>query len=288
MSAARTGSPLPNTPARTQGACHESRLSAERAGRAAHINRVEPPQKRPAAMLSEAEVFKMSVTNALGCGQQRGYSQSYRGNIVEVNLFKDVRLEIGVNDDFVQTIIDAIIKGARSRSSRQARLAQVRHRASSVRRQRVRSERSVHPRSGSIDFRTSAWPSTSSSKRSARCEAPRGLPPSATPREPQDLGVAEAHRPDISAERSRRSSQPSRGEKRKTTSSANPCAGRWSERPLVLSSYLHLLAPLRLQDVGSEDAPISILPPEPSEWRTPRPSRRNRRLPRRQDTSEGF
>ncbi|MEZ4268132.1 MAG: P-II family nitrogen regulator [Myxococcota bacterium] len=64
--------------------------------------------------LAEAEVFKMSVTNALGCGQQRGYNESYRGNIVEVNLLKKVRLEIGVNDDFVQTTIDAIIKGART------------------------------------------------------------------------------------------------------------------------------------------------------------------------------
>jgi len=64
--------------------------------------------------LAESEVFKMSVTNALGCGQQRGYSESYRGNIVEVNLLKKVRLEIGVNDDFVQTTIDAIIKGART------------------------------------------------------------------------------------------------------------------------------------------------------------------------------
>ncbi|MCB9729048.1 MAG: P-II family nitrogen regulator [Deltaproteobacteria bacterium] len=64
--------------------------------------------------LAEADVFKMSVTNALGCGQQRGYSESYRGNIVEVNLLKKVRLEIGVNDDFVKTTVDAIIRGART------------------------------------------------------------------------------------------------------------------------------------------------------------------------------
>ncbi len=29
--------------------------------------------------LYEAEVSKMSVTNALGCGQQGGYHESYRG-----------------------------------------------------------------------------------------------------------------------------------------------------------------------------------------------------------------
>jgi nitrogen regulatory protein P-II 1 len=64
--------------------------------------------------LYEAEVFKMSVTNALGCGQQRGYHESYRGVDIEVNLLKKVRLEIAVNEDFVQPTIDAIIKGART------------------------------------------------------------------------------------------------------------------------------------------------------------------------------
>ena len=64
--------------------------------------------------LYDAEVFKVSVTNALGCGQQKGYSESYRGVPTEVNLLKKVRLEIAVNEDFVQPTIDAIIKGART------------------------------------------------------------------------------------------------------------------------------------------------------------------------------
>ena len=64
--------------------------------------------------LYEAEVFKISVTNALGCGQQRGYHESYRGVDIEVNLLKKVRIEIAVNEDFVQPTIDAIIKGART------------------------------------------------------------------------------------------------------------------------------------------------------------------------------
>ena len=64
--------------------------------------------------LYEAEVFKISVTNALGCGRQKGYHESYRGVDVEVNLLKKVRLEIAVNEDFVKSTIDAIIKGART------------------------------------------------------------------------------------------------------------------------------------------------------------------------------
>lgn len=64
--------------------------------------------------LYKAEVFKMTVTNALGCGQQKGYTETYRGVIHEVNLLKKVRIEIAVNEDFVQPAIDAIIKGART------------------------------------------------------------------------------------------------------------------------------------------------------------------------------
>ena len=64
--------------------------------------------------LYKAEVYKMSVTNSLGCGQQMGYTETYRGAITEVNLLKKVRLEIAVNDNFVKPTIDAVIKGART------------------------------------------------------------------------------------------------------------------------------------------------------------------------------
>jgi nitrogen regulatory protein P-II 1 len=56
----------------------------------------------------------MSVTNAMGCGQQKGYHETYRGVDVEVNLLKKVRIEIAVNDAFVQPTIDAIVEGART------------------------------------------------------------------------------------------------------------------------------------------------------------------------------
>jgi len=64
--------------------------------------------------LYKAEVSKMSVTNALGCGEQHGYEESYRGIKFEVNLLKKVRLEIAVNEDFVEKAIEAIIEGART------------------------------------------------------------------------------------------------------------------------------------------------------------------------------
>ena len=64
--------------------------------------------------LFSKDIFKMSVTNALGCGQQKGYHENYRGVDMEVNLLKKVRIEIAINDDFVDQTVDAVIEGARS------------------------------------------------------------------------------------------------------------------------------------------------------------------------------
>ncbi|MDD2236874.1 MAG: P-II family nitrogen regulator [Kiritimatiellae bacterium] len=74
------------------------------------------PEKLPSVKraLYDREIRKMSVTNCLGCGQQGGYHETYRGVEMEVNLLKKIRLEIGVNDDFVKATIDAIVEGARS------------------------------------------------------------------------------------------------------------------------------------------------------------------------------
>jgi len=74
------------------------------------------PQKLPDVKqaLFEADVHKMTVTNAIGCGQQKGFSETYRGVVQEINLLKKTRIEIAVNDEFVKPTIEAIIKGARS------------------------------------------------------------------------------------------------------------------------------------------------------------------------------
>jgi nitrogen regulatory protein P-II 2 len=74
------------------------------------------PEKLPDVKkaLFDAEVFKMTVTNVVGCGQQMGFTETYRGIVQEVNLLKKVRLDIAVNDNFVKPTIDAIMKGART------------------------------------------------------------------------------------------------------------------------------------------------------------------------------
>ena len=66
--------------------------------------------------LYEKEIFKMSVSNALGCGQQRGFTETYRGVDIEVNLLKKVRLDIALNEDFVEPAIEAIRSAAHTGS----------------------------------------------------------------------------------------------------------------------------------------------------------------------------
>lgn len=66
--------------------------------------------------LFDAEIYKMTVTNALGAGQQKGFTEAYRGVIHTVNLLKKVRIEIAVNEDFVEPTVSAIIEGARTGS----------------------------------------------------------------------------------------------------------------------------------------------------------------------------
>ncbi len=59
-------------------------------------------------------IFKMTVTNVLGAGQQKGFTEIYRGVLTEVKLLKKVRLEIAVNEEFIEPTIEAIKKGART------------------------------------------------------------------------------------------------------------------------------------------------------------------------------
>jgi len=64
--------------------------------------------------LFDADVHKMTVTSAKGCGQQKGYDESFRGVHSEVILRNKIQIEVAVNEDFLEPTIDAIIAGART------------------------------------------------------------------------------------------------------------------------------------------------------------------------------
>jgi len=64
--------------------------------------------------LYEAEINLITVSEVLGHGRQKGFSEVYRGVKEIGNLLKKIRLEIAVNENFVEPTIKAIIKGAKT------------------------------------------------------------------------------------------------------------------------------------------------------------------------------
>lgn len=56
----------------------------------------------------------ITVSEVLGHGRQKGVDEFYRGVKETGNLLRKVKLEIAVNEAFVDKTIDAIIRGART------------------------------------------------------------------------------------------------------------------------------------------------------------------------------
>jgi nitrogen regulatory protein P-II 2 len=74
------------------------------------------PHKLDAVMkaLDQQEIYLKTVSNVLGCGRQKGVSEVYRGVKEAGNLIKKVRLEIAVNDAYLEPTIEAISSKAKS------------------------------------------------------------------------------------------------------------------------------------------------------------------------------
>ncbi len=64
--------------------------------------------------LYKEEVNLMTVSEVLGHGRQKGVTEVYRGMKETGNLLRKIRLEIAVNDNFVERTIAAITKGAKT------------------------------------------------------------------------------------------------------------------------------------------------------------------------------
>ena len=62
--------------------------------------------------LVKRKIYKFTVTNALGQGKEIPIHEVYRGIAHDITLLKKVRLEIAVNNDYVDKAIDAICKVA--------------------------------------------------------------------------------------------------------------------------------------------------------------------------------
>jgi nitrogen regulatory protein P-II 2 len=67
--------------------------------------------------LAERDVYLMTVTDVRGCGRQRGYTEVYRGQEVQVRLLPKLKIEIAVSEPFVEAAVEAIVHSARTGES---------------------------------------------------------------------------------------------------------------------------------------------------------------------------
>ncbi len=80
------------------------------------IEAVIQPSKLDAVKdaLMEVGIEGMTILEARGHGRQKGHTEFYRGREYTVDLLPKIKLEIVINDDFVDKAIQAILTAART------------------------------------------------------------------------------------------------------------------------------------------------------------------------------
>jgi nitrogen regulatory protein P-II 1 len=64
--------------------------------------------------LSQLGINGITLSNVLGSGNQKGYTQVYRGQEVVTRLLPKVKLEIVTSDDKAEAVVSTIIQAART------------------------------------------------------------------------------------------------------------------------------------------------------------------------------
>jgi len=62
--------------------------------------------------LDELGVSGLTVTEVMGCGRQKGYTEQYRGSRVNISLLPKLKVESVVSDEVVDTVVEAIVAAA--------------------------------------------------------------------------------------------------------------------------------------------------------------------------------
>ena len=62
--------------------------------------------------LFAADVSGMTITQVMGCGNQHGWSEFYRGTEVLLNMIPKVKFELVVRDDDADDLVELICKTA--------------------------------------------------------------------------------------------------------------------------------------------------------------------------------
>ena len=62
--------------------------------------------------LSEIDIQGLTVTEVKGYGRQKGHAELYRGAEYVVDFLPKIKIEIGVPEDRVESVVEAIIRTA--------------------------------------------------------------------------------------------------------------------------------------------------------------------------------
>jgi nitrogen regulatory protein P-II 1 len=62
--------------------------------------------------LDELGVSGLTVSEVMGCGRQKGYTEQYRGSRANISLLPKLKVESVVPDEVVDKAVDAIVGGA--------------------------------------------------------------------------------------------------------------------------------------------------------------------------------
>ncbi|RPI62796.1 MAG: P-II family nitrogen regulator [Planctomycetaceae bacterium] len=65
-------------------------------------------------LLEKKDIHLVTVSSVVGRGRQKGIAEVYRSHKEAGSLLRKVKIEVAVNDEFVQATIDAIIAGGRT------------------------------------------------------------------------------------------------------------------------------------------------------------------------------
>jgi nitrogen regulatory protein P-II 1 len=64
--------------------------------------------------LDQLGVSGLTVTEVVGCGRQKGYTEQYRGARANISLLHKIKVEAVVPSDLVEPAVEAIVSGART------------------------------------------------------------------------------------------------------------------------------------------------------------------------------
>jgi nitrogen regulatory protein P-II 1 len=59
-------------------------------------------------------VSGLTVSEVVGCGRQKGYTEQYRGSRANISLLPKIKVESVVHESIVESAVDAIVGGART------------------------------------------------------------------------------------------------------------------------------------------------------------------------------